>query len=69
MAVAAFLDGYVRFDEIPEIIEMVLAETESQKPESIEKVLAADAEARRVAQEKVEQRMCSATARPVSSSS
>src|SRR5271154_5332443 len=69
VAVAAFLDGCIRFDEIPEIIEMVLAETGSQKPESIEKVLEADARARRVAQEKVEQRMCSVTARPVSSNS
>jgi len=66
VAVAAFLDGCIRFDEIPEIIEMVLAETGSQEPESIKKVLEADAEARRVAQEKVEQRMCSTTSRPVS---
>jgi len=63
------LDGCIRFDEIPEIIEMVLAETGSQKPESIKRVLEADAEARRVAQEKVEQRMCSATSRPISSNS
>ncbi len=29
IAVAAFLDGCIRFDEIPEIIESVLAETQS----------------------------------------
>jgi len=69
VAVAAFLDGCIRFDEIPEIIEMVLAETGNQEPESIRKVLEADAEARRVAQEKVEQRTCSVISRPVSSNS
>jgi 1-deoxy-D-xylulose-5-phosphate reductoisomerase len=69
VAVAAFLDGCIRFDEIPEIIEMVLAETGEQKPESIKRVLEADSEARRMAQRKVEQRMGSAALRPVSSSS
>jgi len=69
VAVAAFLDGCIRFDEIPEIIEMVLAETGSQKPESIREVLKADTEARRVAREKVELHMCSATSRPVSTRS
>jgi 1-deoxy-D-xylulose-5-phosphate reductoisomerase len=69
VAVAAFLDGCIRFDEIPEIIEMVLAETGTQKPESIGKVLEADAEARRMAQVKVEQKMCLASSRPVSSNS
>ncbi len=49
VAVAAFLDGYIRFDEIPEIIKMVLAETGSQKLESIKQVLEADSEARRSA--------------------
>lgn len=60
VAVAAFLDGCIRFDEIPEIIEAVLAETTSTKLESIKRVLAADAEARRIAHEKVEQRSYSA---------
>jgi len=64
VAVAAFLDGCIRFDEIPEIIEMVLAETKSRKLESIRKVLEADSEARRIAHEKVEQR--SYSARPAS---
>jgi 1-deoxy-D-xylulose-5-phosphate reductoisomerase len=64
VAVAAFLDGCIRFDEIPEIIEMVLAETKSTKLESMKKVLEADSQARRIAHEKVGQRGCSA--KPVS---
>jgi 1-deoxy-D-xylulose-5-phosphate reductoisomerase len=55
VAVAAFLDGCIRFDEIPRVIKEVLSETEVGQLESISKVLAADAEARRVAHEKVEQ--------------
>jgi len=55
VAVAAFLDGSIRFTEIPAIIKMVLAETKAGKSESISKVLLADAEARRLAREKVEQ--------------
>jgi 1-deoxy-D-xylulose-5-phosphate reductoisomerase len=55
VAVAAFLDGCIRFTEIPAIIKMVLAETKVGKLESIDKVLEADAEARRIAHEKVEQ--------------
>jgi 1-deoxy-D-xylulose-5-phosphate reductoisomerase len=64
VAVAAFLDGRIRFEEIPEIIELVLSETKSQNLESISRVLAADAEARKLAGEKVEQRI--GAARPVS---
>jgi 1-deoxy-D-xylulose-5-phosphate reductoisomerase len=67
VAVAAFLDGNIRFDEIPEIIKMVLAETGSHKLESINKVLEADSEARRSAQEKVESRGCSTVQRQASS--
>jgi 1-deoxy-D-xylulose-5-phosphate reductoisomerase len=59
VAVAAFLDGSIRFDQIPEIIKMVLAETGSHQLESINKVLEADSQARRSAQEKVELRGCS----------
>jgi len=53
VAVAAFLEGSIRFDEIPRIIEDVLAETSSGKLESIAKVLEADAEARRLAENRV----------------
>jgi 1-deoxy-D-xylulose-5-phosphate reductoisomerase len=55
VAVAAFLDGSIRFIEIPAIIKMVLAETKTGKLESIKEVLAADVEARQIAHEKVEQ--------------
>jgi 1-deoxy-D-xylulose-5-phosphate reductoisomerase len=53
VAVAAFLEGSIRFDEIPRIIEDVLATINSGKLESIAKVLEADAEARRLAKERV----------------
>ena len=53
VAVAAFLEGSIRFDEIPRIIEDVLSETDSGKLESIPQVLEADAEARRYALERV----------------
>ncbi len=53
VAVAAFLEGKIRFDQIPRIIEEVLADTNSESLESIHKVLESDAEARRLAQERV----------------
>jgi 1-deoxy-D-xylulose-5-phosphate reductoisomerase len=53
VAVAAFLDGRVRFDEIPRIIEDVLSATNSGKLESITAVLEADVEARRYAEQRV----------------
>ena len=53
VAVAAFLEGTIRFDEIPRTIEEVLAATSSKKLDSIESVLKADAEARRRASERV----------------
>jgi 1-deoxy-D-xylulose-5-phosphate reductoisomerase len=56
IAVAAFLDREIRFDEIPRIIEGVLMETDATTLESIAEVLEADAEARRCAKAKVDQR-------------
>jgi 1-deoxy-D-xylulose-5-phosphate reductoisomerase len=53
VAVASFLEGEIRFDQIPRVIEDVLAETNSGGLESIQAVLAADAEARRVARQRV----------------
>ena len=53
VAVAAFLDGSIGFDQIPRVIEHVLAATSSRAPESIQEVLGTDAEARRVAREQV----------------
>jgi len=56
VAVAAFLEGSIGFNQIPRIIEDVLAETNSGKLESIGRVLAADTEARRYAQQQVADR-------------
>jgi len=53
VAVAAFLEGSIGFNDIPRVIEDVLAATNSGKLESIAKVLEADAEARRYAQQRV----------------
>ncbi len=53
VAVAAFLDRRISFLDIPRVIAAVLSETESVKPESIKEVLALDAAARRLAQERV----------------
>ena len=53
VAVAAFLEGSIGFNDIPKIIEDVLAQTSSGKLESIGKVLEADAEARRLARQRV----------------
>ncbi|HEV3512833.1 MAG TPA: 1-deoxy-D-xylulose-5-phosphate reductoisomerase [Candidatus Sulfotelmatobacter sp.] len=50
IAVAAFLEGSIRFDQIPRIIEDVLGATSSEPLGSIRTVLEADSEARRVAQ-------------------
>jgi 1-deoxy-D-xylulose-5-phosphate reductoisomerase len=53
VAVAAFLEGSIGFDEIPRIIEDVLSRTNSGELESIRKVLEADAAARQSAKERV----------------
>jgi 1-deoxy-D-xylulose-5-phosphate reductoisomerase len=53
VAVAAFLEGRIRFNDIPRIIEEVLARTNAGPLESIKNVLKADSEARRCAQEQV----------------
>jgi 1-deoxy-D-xylulose-5-phosphate reductoisomerase len=55
VAVAAFLDGCIHFDDISRVIENVLTETKTGRLESIRQVLEADAEGRRAAREKVEQ--------------
>jgi 1-deoxy-D-xylulose-5-phosphate reductoisomerase len=53
VAVASFLEGEIRFAQIPRVIEDVLAETNCGALESIQAVLAADAEARQLARERV----------------
>jgi len=55
VAVAAFLDHRLPFLGIPEVIERVLSRTPRIKFSSIDDVLAADAEARRLASERVAQ--------------
>jgi 1-deoxy-D-xylulose-5-phosphate reductoisomerase len=66
VAVAGFLAGSIRFNEIPDIIEQVLAETKTGSLQSIKQVLATDVEARMVAQEKIDQLSCSTSPRSVS---
>ena len=56
VAVAAFLDEQIGFDDIPRIIEDVMAATPTRNLESIQEVLASDTEARRFASEIVRQR-------------
>jgi 1-deoxy-D-xylulose-5-phosphate reductoisomerase len=53
VAVAAFLEGSIAFDEIPRIIEDAVSASNSGKLSSIPEVLQADSEARRYAQERV----------------
>jgi 1-deoxy-D-xylulose-5-phosphate reductoisomerase len=53
IAVAAFLKGQLPFLAIPEVIERVLTRTPKVRLNSIDDVLSADAEARRVAREEV----------------
>jgi 1-deoxy-D-xylulose-5-phosphate reductoisomerase len=53
VAVAAFLEGSLGFEEIPRVIEDTLSASNSAKLASIPEVLAADHESRRYAQERV----------------
>jgi len=63
IAVAAFLDGLIAFNDIPRLIESVLAATKTGNLESIKDVLEADRAARVLARERVEK--MSAGASPV----
>ena len=56
VAVAAFLDEQIAFDDIPRIIEDVMSATPSGDLESIKEVLNLDMEARQLASEKVKSR-------------
>src|ERR1043165_919725 len=49
VAVAAFLEGAIAFNDIPRTIEATLRETPDRHPESIKQVLEVDAESRRIA--------------------
>jgi len=55
VAVAAFLEGRIPFDEIPGTIGSVLSDTKAGRLESIQQVLKLDADARGVASEYVKQ--------------
>jgi 1-deoxy-D-xylulose-5-phosphate reductoisomerase len=63
VAVAAFLEGKIAFDDIARIIEGVITETPARRPESINEVLAIDSAARQTAQEMVQRRSRRALAR------
>src|SRR5437763_7125931 len=54
VAVAAFLERRLPFLGIPEVIERVLERTSKTRFETMDDVLAADAEARRIGKEEVE---------------
>jgi 1-deoxy-D-xylulose-5-phosphate reductoisomerase len=56
VAVAAFLEERIGFDEIPQIVEDVMSATPVGSLESIDKVLVLDAEARQLANDMVRQR-------------
>jgi 1-deoxy-D-xylulose-5-phosphate reductoisomerase len=56
IAVAAFLDEKIAFDDIPRIIEDVMIATPERHLESIKAVLTVDSEARELAREKVTSR-------------
>jgi 1-deoxy-D-xylulose-5-phosphate reductoisomerase len=56
VAVAAFLEEQVGFEEIPRIIEEAMVATPASHLESIQQVLALDAEARLLAREMVQKR-------------
>src|SRR5271157_3973367 len=56
VAVAAFLEEQIGFEEIPQIIEEVISATPAGHLESIQKVLTLDTEARLLATEMVKQR-------------
>jgi 1-deoxy-D-xylulose-5-phosphate reductoisomerase len=55
VAVAAFLDGFIGFDEIPRVIRDALKETPARHPESIKEVLLIDRQARQLARDRVQQ--------------
>lgn len=55
VAVAAFLDGTLGFEDIPATIEVVLRETSARKPESIEQVLDTDADSRRLTRNHIQE--------------
>jgi len=53
VAVAAFLEGEIGFNDIPRVVEQTMRETADRHPESIEEVLAIDARARELTRQKL----------------
>jgi 1-deoxy-D-xylulose-5-phosphate reductoisomerase len=53
VAVAAFLQGEIGFADIPRVISQTIDETEDRHPESIEEVLFVDAQARKLARNRL----------------
>jgi 1-deoxy-D-xylulose-5-phosphate reductoisomerase len=53
VAVAAFLEREIGFNDIPRMVEQTMRETVDRHPESIEEVLAIDARARELARQKL----------------
>src|SRR5437868_3165022 len=68
VAIAAFLEKSIGFDDIAHVIETVLIETKSGKLESIKKVLEADSAARQRARERVAELAGSDALRPAPAS-
>ena len=57
VAVAAFLNREIGFADIPKVIEHTILETSDRHPESIEEVLAIDAQAREAARRRLERQL------------
>jgi 1-deoxy-D-xylulose-5-phosphate reductoisomerase len=57
IAVAAFLEREIGFSDIARVVEQTMRETADRHPESIEEVLAIDAQAREVARHKLAQQL------------
>jgi 1-deoxy-D-xylulose-5-phosphate reductoisomerase len=53
VAVAAFLNSEIGFTDISKVVEQTIGETKTRQPESIEEVLALDAQARELARQKL----------------
>jgi 1-deoxy-D-xylulose-5-phosphate reductoisomerase len=61
IAVAAFLEREIVFTDIARVVEHTIQETADRHPQSIEEVLALDAQAREMARQKLGQRVHSST--------
>ena len=69
VAVSAFLEGTIGFDQIPQVIEDVVSASKERKLESIIEVLKVDSEARQMAGERVSKFAGAAGLKPVSAGS